>query len=362
MTRAMSTPYIEWAKLQQAATYNLAVSGVPHATFDDIGGRPADMPLTGSNSYGYPPLLERIAAKHGVSSSQIVTTTGCSLANYLALATLVGPGDDVLIERPTYEPLLRAAEHLGASIRRFDRSPANGCAIDPARAIAAITPRTRVVVLANLHNPSSQLVPDDVLREIGRAAHRVGARVLVDEIYLDAVFDATPPSSIHLGPAFIVTNSLTKVYGLSALRCGWIVADEEFARRAWRVADLYGNVQPFAPEWLAARAFDYLAPLRERSRRLLAANRNTFREWVRTRTDVSYVATPWGTTVCLRPPHGNVTRLCEVLRARYDVTVVPGHFFETPDYVRVGFSAPATTFREGLARIGDCLDDQIRRA
>ena len=78
----------------------------------------------------------------------------------------------------------------------------------------------------------------------------MGARVLVDEVYLDTVFEDPPGSCVHLGQSFVATGSLTKAYGLSGLRCGWIIADAEFARRVWRMQDLYGNVQPFAMDLL----------------------------------------------------------------------------------------------------------------
>ena len=88
MTRIASSPYLEWAKLQSAAPWNLATSGVHPATLADIGGLPDSMPLTGPNAYGYAPLLERIAAHYLVHPSQVVTATGCSMANFLALAAL----------------------------------------------------------------------------------------------------------------------------------------------------------------------------------------------------------------------------------------------------------------------------------
>ena len=250
MTRAMATPYIEWAKLESTARWNLATSGLPHLSAEDIGGWPEATALTGANGYGYLPLLERIAAHHAVRPSQVVTATGCSMANFLALAALLSPGDEVLIERPTYDPLLLAASHLGARIVRFDRPAEDGFRIDEAAVAGAITRRTRVIVLANLHNPSSQQTPNDVLARVGEAAARVGARVLVDEVYLDTVFDEAPGSCVHLGPAFVATGSLTKAYGLSALRCGWIIADNELARRIWRLNDLYSNVQPFPMDLL----------------------------------------------------------------------------------------------------------------
>jgi aspartate/methionine/tyrosine aminotransferase len=313
------------------------------------------MPLAGDNAYGLAPLVERIAAHHTVPPLQVVTATGCSMANFLALAALIEPGDEVLIERPTYEPLLLAATHLGASIARFDRRADNRFLVDPDDVIARMTTRTRVIVLANLHNPSSQSVLNEELRKIGHAAARVGARVLVDEVYLDAVFDATPASSVHLDPTFVSTGSLTKVYGLSALRCGWIIADTALANRIWRVNDLYENVRPFAPDWLAVRAFDRLPTLRARSRALLETNRQLFADWARGRDDLAFTLPPWGTTVCLRPTAADAARLCEELRTVHDVTVVPGHFFELPDHFRLALCTDTPVLREGLARLGECL-------
>lgn len=360
MTRVSAAPYLEWAK-RKKGRWNLSVSGAPPASLDDIGGIPSDLPLSGENGYGYGPLLERIAARHGVAPSRVVVATGCSMANFLALAALVEPGDDVLIERPTYEPLLMAALHLGASVRRFERRPSHAFRVDGDEVVAAITPRTRVIVLANLHNPSSQPVADDTLRCIGEAAARVGARVIVDEVYLDAVFDHTPRCCVHLGPPFVATSSLTKVYGLSPLRCGWVIADDDLARRIWRVNDLYENVRPFVPDWLAARAFDHLPVLGARLQALLDANRRIFSDWAAARMDLEIAMPRWGTTVCVRPMSVDAARLSEDLRTQHDVAVVPGHFFELPDHVRIALCTETAVLREGLRRIGLCLDSYANR-
>ena len=361
MTRVAATPYIEWAK-QRKATWNLAVSGVPAATLDEISSAPDAMPLSGDNHYGYGPLLERIAARHGVAPSNVVTATGCSMANFLALAALVEPGDEVLIERPTYEPILLAALHLGATVTRFERRPAAAFGVDSDEVIAQLSAKTRAVVLSNLHNPSSQPVAQNTLQRIGAAAERVGARVIVDEVYLDAMFDETPPSCVHLGPSFVSTNSLTKVYGLSPLRCGWVLADDDLVRRIWRVNDLYENVRPFAPDWLATAAFDRLSALRQRSRALLDSNRRLFAEWAAGRNDLRYVLPACGTTVCVHPIGVDARHLCDELHSGHDVSVVPGHFFELPDHIRIALCAPTATTSEGLARLGQCLEQASKWA
>src|SRR5439155_1624570 len=102
---------------------------------------------------------------------------GASMANYLALAALVGPGDEVVIERPTYEPLVATASWLGATIKRFDRRREDGFAIDADAVARAVGPRTRAVVVSNLHNPSGVL---SALRDRARTLLDAN-RALVDD-------------------------------------------------------------------------------------------------------------------------------------------------------------------------------------
>ena len=191
----------------------------------------------------------------------------------LALAAIVRPGDEVLAEHPTYEPLIAAARYLGAEVRHFARRAEDGFRLDPAEVERRITPRTRAVVLTNLHNPSSALADDDALRQIGALAERVGARVIVDEVYLDALWEPAPRTAFHLGERFICTNSLTKVYGLNGLRCGWILADAEITERAWRLTELFNNIGVHAAERLSVIAFQNLDAIARRSARAAGRER-----------------------------------------------------------------------------------------
>ena len=146
-----------------------------------------------------------------------------------------------MIEHPTYEPLLGAASFLGADIKRFERKAADAFRLDPAIVQSAMSDRTRLTVVTNLHNPSCALADEPELRAIGKLARQSGARVLIDEVYLNYRRSAAGRSAAHLGPEFVCTNSLTKVYGLSGLRCGWILAEPELAERMLRLNDLFGS-------------------------------------------------------------------------------------------------------------------------
>src|SRR5664279_2142528 len=250
--------YLAWAKLRSRARYNLAASGVLDYPLSDLPVQIADLEIGGTGPYGYPPLMERLAAKATVAQACVVYTLGTSMANFIALTALVQPGDEVLIERPTYDPLLAILEHIGCRVSRFERLPEKNFKVGLGELERKITPKTRLVVLCNLHNPSAALTDEGTMQEIGNMAARVGARVLVDEVYLETLFDEPWRSAFHLGPNFVITSSLTKGYGLSGIRCGWILAAPELVQRMWQIVDFtYGS--PVHPaELLAVKALDHL--------------------------------------------------------------------------------------------------------
>jgi aspartate/methionine/tyrosine aminotransferase len=352
--RAMQSAYMHWAKFKSPVRFELTGSEVPHVHMDRFPISIADLELDGASYPRYAALRKAIAHRYSVTAEQVVTADGTSMANFLAMATLIAPGDEVLIERPAYEPLLAAASFLGASIKRFDRSKVFG--LEPEAVGAAIGKDTRLIVITNLHNPSGVLASQAELRAIGTIAERVGARVLVDEVYLDA---AVPRelSAAHLGPHFISTNSLTKVYGLSGLRCGWVIAEPQLAERIWRVNDLFGVNQAHPAERLACIAFEKIEQLAGETKVLLEHNRRCWNAFLTSRRDLDCSPAKHNMTAFPRWIGGDTQKLDDLLREKYDAAVVPGTWFEMPDHFRIGLALPTSEFEAGLSRLGSALDE-----
>ena len=354
------SPYMEWAKLHSHARFNLANSGVASVPLAKLRARLEELELSAAGAYGYEPLQERLARKCNVTPECVVAATGTSLANHLALAALVDPGDEILVEHPTYELLLTTAQFLGARIRRFPRRFENNFIIDPRDIERALTPQTRLIVLTNLHNPSAARTEESVLREIGELALRAGARVLVDEVYLEAVFGPPVRSAFHFGPHFVATSSLTKAYGLNGLRCGWILAAPELAERMWRLNDLFGVIPAHIAELLSVMALDHLDEIARDACTLLAANRAILNRFFDSRSDLRAVRPEFGTVDFPRVLRGSADRLCDLLREKYESAVVPGRFFEMPEHFRIGIGGDTATLTEGLRRLGAALDELAR--
>lgn len=353
--RHRHSDYMLWAKTQGRAKYNLATSGVGSFPLRELPLTIDELEINGDSTYGYAPLQHAIAKKCGVDPECVVAAAGTSMANHLAMATLLDPGDEVLIEQPTYELLTSTLLYLGAKVKTFVRDEDNGYALDPAEVRRAITPKTRLIVLTNLHNPSSVLAPDSVLREIGELACSIGARVLVDEVYLDAVYTNTPKTAYLLGPEFIVTSSLTKVYGLSGLRCGWILAEPDLARAMWRLNDLFASIPAHPAELLSVVALEHLDRIRERARKIVEADRALLKDFLSRQGGISSPRTEFGTTAILRLTKGKVDDFLARLRTEYETSAVPGHFFGLPNNFRIGMGVDTEMFREGLHRINRAL-------
>ena len=353
--RHRHSDYMHWAKTQGSARFNLATSGVAAFPLRELPVTIEQLEINGDSAYGYAPLQQAMASKCEVDPDCVVAAAGTSMANHLAMAALIDPGDEVLIEQPTYELLTSTLLYLGASVKRFARREESGYALSAAEVRKALTPKTKLIVLTNLHNPSSALAAEPALREVGDLARSVGAHVLVDEVYLDAVYTNAPKSSFHLGAEFVATTSLTKIYGLSGLRCGWILAQPDLARAMWQLNDLFASIPAHPAELLSVVALQNLDKIRNRSRKIVEADRAVLKEFLDSNQGVSAARTEFGTTAVLRLLNGQIEAFLTRLRDEYETTAVPGRFFELPNHFRIGMGVDSEMFREGLRRISLAL-------
>src|SRR5437899_10855310 len=164
--RHQHSDYMHWSKTQSRARFNLATSGVAPCPLRELPVNFAELEINGDNSYGYAPLQQAIAAHYGVDPDCVVESAGTSMANHLAMAAIIEPGDEVLIEHPAYGPILDVAQYLQANVKRFPRTEETGWAVEPEAIRRCSTPKTRLIVITNLHNSTSVVTPSSVMRVI----------------------------------------------------------------------------------------------------------------------------------------------------------------------------------------------------
>jgi aspartate/methionine/tyrosine aminotransferase len=352
---------MEWAKSRPRPTYDLAGSNLAACTLDDLPGAREEVDLAGESPDGYPPLVEAIAAHFGLSPDRIATAGGCSGANFLAFAALLDSGDEVLVESPGYDPLPAAAWMLGAAVARFERRYEDGYAIDARRIEAAIGPHTRMIVVTNPHNPSGALASGEQMRELANLADRTGVLVLVDEVYLETIFDGRPAPAATLSPRLISTNSLTKAYGLASLRCGWTIAAPDLTEKIRRARDVMDVWGPIPADRISVLAFRHLPSLSRRTRRIVETNGSMVRRFLAGRPELE--CAPFASTLAFPRLRGSEDAgpFVERLLTETGTAVVPGRFFDSPAHFRLSFGGRSEEVEKGLTAIGGVLDRAVAR-
>jgi aspartate/methionine/tyrosine aminotransferase len=351
-------PYMHWAKSHEPARWELSGSNLLPCTLSDLPGWEERVQLHGPNDEGYAPLTTSIGAHYGVLPARVCTAAGASGANFLAIAASVRPGDEVMMESPGYDPHAGAARLIGAEVTSFERGFEDGFRLNADAITAALTPRTRLIIITNPHNPSGVLATDEELRALAGVADERNVRVLVDEVYLDAS-PGRPSYAASLSARMISTSSLTKSYGLSGLRIGWAVASGEISEEMRRVRDVVDAVGSFPAERLAVLAFRHLEALAERAENILRPNRELVEHFVDTYDELEWVA-PTGGAVAFPRIVGldDVAAFIRLLRSQYEVGLVPGSFFGTPGHFRIAMGGEHEILEGGLAALGRAMSER----
>jgi len=348
---------MEWAKTRPEAEFDLAGSNILACSVEDLPGAREAVSFEGANDNGYRPLIEAIAARYSVEPERITTASGTSGANFFVFAALLEPGDDVLVERPGYDPLLGAARIFGARTVRFDRVFEDGFRLDPDRVRRAMTPKTKLIVVTTPHNPTGVPAEAAALDAIAQIAERAGAHVLVDEVYRDATGDASPPAAAR-GGVFITTSSLTKSYGLSSLRAGWVIAAPEVTYRVRRARDVVDGTGSIVAERLATLAFQQLDRLTDRARSLLARNRALAAAFLKSRLELEWIPSASSYVFPRIKGVDDATPFVERLMNAHGIAVGPGRFFEAPAHFRLGYGGDSEKLSAGLDGLAAALDER----
>src|SRR5213083_1053776 len=223
---------------------------------------PKDLDLNWTDERG-PPELRRLIARHArVAMDHVLVTTGATEANFLANVALVQPRDRVVVDPPNYSPLRDCAVRLGADVVPVVRDCHDGWSLDLDRFRKTAGGRAKLLVFANLNNPTSVPLGRNDLQELADIAQECDGYDLVDETFRELAFHHPPPSVAEFGPRMIALSTVTKVGGLGALRVGWIVAHPRLLERFKAVKDYTTVCGSSVSQLLATWALHRWSPFR----------------------------------------------------------------------------------------------------
>lgn len=311
---------------------------------------PRDLDLNWTDPDGSKELRRLIARRHGVSTERVLVTTGATEANFLVNAALIRTGDRAVVDSPTYTPLRECPRGLGAEVVDVPRDCEGGWHLDLDQISDAAESGARLLVFANLNNPTSAALSRSEIQELAGLAEEHDAYVLVDETFRELVFPRAPPSVAGFGPRMIALSTVTKVCGLGALRVGWIVASKEVLTQCRAVKDYTticgSSLAQLVAQWALER-WDFFL---RRAKKILDRNRRIARDAL-TQIPQLRGEIPSGGTVLFPHCDVDVGKLADALLRKYKTVIADGRFFGMADHFRLGVGGDSEELREGLDHV-----------
>lgn len=338
----------------RGAFLNISYSNVKPFTLREFRRNlPGDLELDWTDPDGIPDLRRLIARRHAVAENHVLVTSGATEAYFLVNAALLRAGDRVVVDAPIYSPLRDSPRGFGAKVVSVPRDCRDDWTLDADAWARASRPRARAFVFANLNNPTSSALRRRELREIADLALDRGAYVVVDETFREMARDP-PPSVATFGPHGIALSTVTKLYGLGALRVGWVVAHPDVLEPLRGVKDYTTVAGSSLAQILAAWAIRRHASFARRARGIVDRNRRLVAEHL-DRMPGIHGEVPASGTVFF--PHSDVPvdRLARRLLQTYRTVIAPGRFFGMDDHFRIGLGGHTEELRRGLGNLRRAL-------
>lgn len=301
-----------------------------------------------------PDVGEHLAVRYGVPEESILCTTGATSAVSMIYTALLSPGDRILVEAPGFDIFANMARDVGVHADFFRReAPDFGISVEGI--LEALHPDTRMVVLTNLHNPSGAYVSDETLGTLARALAARGVLLMLDEVYRDYLSSAGPGLDPLQHDNVLRISSLTKIFGLSTLRCGWIIAGRRLLRRLKDYSERADFNVSRLSHCVSAEVLAKADMFDQWRNDMMAASRPVAAAALSEMASQGLMAPGVTLQGCTCFPQligvEDTRSLSRWLSGRHGVVVVPGECFGAPGYLRIGYGLPPERLTEGLARL-----------
>jgi aspartate/methionine/tyrosine aminotransferase len=353
---------------ENTVSYNLTESGLhPYSLRESLTeseqSEVLDLSLGYGQTNGDPVLRDAVAALYpGLNRDNVLLTNGSAEANYIALWSLLNPGDEIVLMLPNYMLVWGVARSFGVTVKPFYLSEDRDWGIDLAEIESQMTDKTKMIVICNPNNPTGSVLSDEEMRSIANIADKYGAWVMSDEIYRGSELDGVEGKSfMEFYDRSIILSGLSKAMAHPGLRIGWIAASKDVIDECWHRHDYTSISTGIVSQYVGERILQPEARERilTRGRTLLNTNLDFLAQWVNARSDRFSLVPPKAggmAFVSYKLPI-NSTELVDGLRKEKSVFVVPGDWYGMDNYLRFGIGCESDCLHTGL----ELFDDYIRQ-
>ncbi len=351
---------------EHVVDYNLSESGVKPLTPEEFLS-PEELAKLAKTKLGYiqtngtQELKETICALYTQASPEnILVTSGSAEANFLLMWRLIEPGDEVIFMLPNFMQIHGLMKCFGGKVRTFFLKEDLDWNPDLDELKTLVTKNTKLIVVTNPNNPTGGQLREASMATIQDLSRWADAWLISDEVYQGAEYDGIfTPSFWGSYKKAIVTNGLSKAYGLPGLRVGWMVAPKEIANSIWSYKD-YTTIAISALSDRLARIA--LSPekrnsILERTRQIIRANFSILKSWMDRHEGIFHCTPPRAGAIAF-PRYNldiNATELAHKIREEKSVLIQPGDQFEVDYHIRFGLGEDAKFFTTALDLVGEVL-------
>jgi aspartate/methionine/tyrosine aminotransferase len=368
----MKIEYFKMERMQSQyeflVDYNLSESGVHPLSFKELLPQEQleeilQTPLGYLQTNGTIELREKVCALYpGTNIEDVLITTGSAEANYLLAWSQIDPGDEVLFMIPNYMQLWGLMRAFGADVKTYALKEDLDWNPDLDELEDLVTHKTKIICVTNPNNPTGSRLSHEARDTILDLAEKNDAWIFADEVYQGAELDRQITQSFWGSYAkVVVSNGLSKAYGLPGLRMGWLVGPEGFANKVWPYHD-YTTISISAVSDRLARialTSEKRDNILERTRTILNENIGIVMSWLQKHKE-SFQCIPPEAGAIVFPRYNldmNSTELVDRIRETKSVLVVPGDHFEMDRYLRIGYGEEKHKLEKALALIEETIHE-----
>jgi len=358
----------DWLADHQFVQYNLAESGFHDFSLGELlahcDENPANLEkisLMNPDTRGSIGLRREIRQCYqSAAIENILVTVGVTEALFAFFNVILEPGDEVIVEFPEFQTLYELPKALGCNIKYISLPRDNGFLPEPGKIRELITPKTKLIIINNPHNPTGSVLDPGKISEIGRIAREHDTYLLFDEHYkflpleegtrqLTSGFDIC--REIHIKVAAV--GSVTKCFGLNGLRVGWLLAAPEIIEACREFKHYLTHVTPPLCDYLAEKALQHKEKIITHVKHIILKNLEHLNSFMERNQNTFEYTPPRGGLVCFPRLKNSqdATPFCRDMLKKHKVSLLPGAAFGMNSYFRLNFGVKSDTFTAALQSI-----------
>jgi len=353
----------DWFNRYQYAKYNIGESAVKYLSFSDLGVDLDGLPLRYGHHEGSPELRALIAEDYnGLTPEQIVVTNGAAEALFDLAASLLNPGDHVIVEHPNYPSNYEVPRSLGCKVDLLPLRFENNFKPDLDELRELVTPQTKLISLTHPNNPTGSMISKRDLEQLLDIVESHNYYLIFDETYRELSFNNKLPTAASLSSRAISVSTMSKAYGLPGIRIGWIATkDKSILEAVLATREQVSICNSAIGEAVATSVLQKKDKFLTNARQHAAKNLQLVIAWMEAQENLEWVK-PEAGVVCFPRIKQDILpdpeELYRSLAEEYETFIIPGRCFEMDNrYFRIGYGGRSEELSAGLKNVETALQD-----